>query len=248
MFNNYLCENEVFHKRTIPFKNYFNYRICSILFDIEKTEKLKNLKFLSLDKFNIFSINFKDYGNLKGNLYSFIIKQISKNYKTKKNYTVHLLTSPKFFGYIFNPISIYFVSHKKKVEFMIYEVKNTHHEKHMYFKRINQKNLNKHIINKKFYVSPFLKMNLKYFFKIIYKKNGLKILINALSKKEELYTGMNIKFKNLTDKNLIFMALKRIFFAQKIMIMIHYQAIKILFKKRKFNFKRKKIKNNYSFS
>ena len=38
---------------------------------------------------------------------------------------------------------------------------------------------------------------------------------------------MNIKFVNLTDKNLLFLAIKRFFYAQKIMIMIHYQAIKI---------------------
>ena len=73
-------------------------------------------------------------------------------------------------------------------------------------------------------------------------------MINAKNKHEKLYTGMNIKFINLTDKNLLFTAFKRFFYAQKIMIMIHYQAIKIFFKKGKFNFKNKRIKNNYSFS
>ena len=118
----------------------------------------------------------------------------------------------------------------------------------MYFKKLNSNNIKKHQINKKFYVSPFLKMKLKYFFNINFKKNGLKIMINAISKNEKLYTGMNIKFVKLTDKNLLFLAIKRFFYAQKIMIMIHYQAIKILFKKKNFNFKDKKIKNNYSFS
>ena len=248
MLNNFLCESDVYHTRKLPFKNRFNYKICSIFFDIKNIKKLKNLKFISLNKFNIFSINLKEYGNLTGNLYSFIIKKLKNKYKVNKNYNIFLLTSPKFFGYIFNPISIYFVYYKKKIEFIIYEVRNTHHEKHMYFKKLNAYNLKKHQINKKFYVSPFLKMNLQYFFNINFKKNGLKIMINAISKKEKLYTGMNIKFINLTDKNLLFTAIKRFFYAQKIMIMIHYQAIKIIFKKRNFNFKDKKIKNNYSFS
>ncbi len=248
MLNNFLCENEVFHMRKVPFYNRFNYKICSMLFNIKNIDSVKNLKIFSINKFNIFSINLRDYGNFSDNLYSFIIKKIKKNYNIKKNYTIHLLTSPKFLGYVFNPISVYFVSYKNKIEFLIYEVKNTHHEKHMYFKKVNSKNLKNHSFNKKFYVSPFLKMNLKYFFKIILKKNGMKILINALSKKEKLFTGMNIKYITLNDKNLIIMAFKRIFYAQKIIIMIHYQAIKILFKKGKFNFKNKKIKNNYSFS
>ena len=248
MLNNFLCESDVYHTRKLPFKNHFSYKICSIFFDIKNIKKLKNLKFISLNKFNIFSINLKEYGNLTGNLYSFIINKLKNKYKVNKNYNIFLLTSPKFFGYIFNPISIYFIYYKKKIEFIIYEVRNTHHEKHMYFKKLNASNIKKHQINKKFYVSPFLKMNLKYFFNINFKKNGLKIIINAISKKEKLYTGMNIKFINLTDKNLLFTAIKRFLYAQKIMIMIHYQAIKILFKKRNFSFKNKKIKNNYSFS
>ena len=248
MLNNYLCDTEVYHSRNLPFKNYFNYKICSIFFDIKKTEKINVFKFLSINKFNIFSINFNDYGNMKGNLYSFIINKLKKKYNIKKTYTIHLLTSPRFFGYIFNPISIYFVSYKKKIEYIIYEVRNTHHEKHMYFKKLNLKNIKKHSINKKLYVSPFLKMNLKYFFSVILKKTGIKIMINALSKKERLYTGMNIKFVILNDKNLFLMALKRLFYAQKIIIMIHFQAIKILFKKGKFNFKSKTIKNNFSYS
>ena len=110
MLNNYLCDTEVYHSRHLPFKNYFNYKICSIFFDIKKTEKINVFKFLSINKFNIFSINFNDYGNMKGNLYSFIINKLKKKYNIKKTYTIHLLTSPRFFGYIFNPISIYFVS------------------------------------------------------------------------------------------------------------------------------------------
>lgn len=248
MLNNFLCESDVYHTRKLPFKNHFNYKICSIFFDIKNIKKLKNLKYMSFNKFNIFSINLKEYGNLSGNLYSFIINKLKDKYKVNKNYSIFLLTSPKFFGYIFNPISIYFIYYKKKIEFIIYEVRNTHYEKHMYFKKINSNNIKKHQINKKFYVSPFLKMKLKYFFNINFKRNGLKIMINAISKREKLYTGMNIKFVKLTDKNLLFLAIKRFFYAQKIMIMIHYQAIKIFLKKRNFNFKNKKIKNNYSFS
>tara|TARA_Y100001958_G_C21212265_1_gene537872 strand:- start:962 stop:1708 length:747 start_codon:yes stop_codon:yes gene_type:complete len=248
MLNNFLCESEVYHSRKSPFKNHFTYKVCSIFFDIKNINKLNNLRLISINKFNIFSIYMKEYGNLKSNLYSFITKKLRDKYNTKKKYSIFLLTSPKFFGYIFNPISIYFIYYKKKIEYIIYEVRNTHHEKHMYFKKLNSNNVKMHRINKKLYVSPFLKMNLKYFFSIVFKKNGLKIMINAKNKHEKLYTGMNIKFINLTDKNLLFTAFKRFFYAQKIMIMIHYQAIKIFFKKGKFNFKNKRIKNNYSFS
>jgi len=248
MLNNFLCDNEIFHYRKIPFKNFFKYKICSILINIKKIKKLNKLVFFSVNKFNIFSINLKEYGSPKKDLYTFINEQLQKRYNSKNKHDIYLLTSPRFFGYIFNPISIYFISYKKKIKYIIYEVRNTHHEKHMYFKKINQRSKRKHVIDKKFYVSPFLKMNLKYFFSIFFSKKKINIRINVLGKNEKLYTGMDITCMKLNDKNLLKMAFKRAFFAQKIIIMIHFQAIKIFFKKSKFNFKNKNIKNNHSYS
>ena len=248
MLGNYVCDNKVFHSRIKPFKNYFSYNICSVIFDLKKINKLKNLKFLSINKFNIFSINLRDYGNYDQKLYEFLIKMINKKYKKNKDYNIYLLTSPKFLGYIFNPISIYFVVYKKKIEFVIYEVRNTHGEKHMYFKKIRNNKSITHNINKKLYVSPFLKMDLKYFFKLNIHKKKIKILIDAYKNNEILKTGMFLKNYNLNDKNLLNIALKRLFYAQKIIILIHYQAIKILLKKAKFNFKKRIATNTNSFS
>ena len=248
MLGNYVCDNKVFHSRLKPFKNYFSYNICSVIIDLKKINKLKSLKFLSINKFNIFSINFRDYGNYDQKLYQFLIKMINKKYNKNKDYNIYLLTSPKFLGYIFNPISIYFVVYKKKIEFVIYEVRNTHGEKHMYFKKIKNINKIKHQINKKLYVSPFLKMDLKYFFKLHVGKKQIQILIDAYKNNEILKTGMFLKNFNLNDKNLLKIGLKRLFYAQKIIILIHYQAIKILLKKTKFNFKKKMATNTFSFS
>jgi len=230
MLNNYVCDNKVFHSRLKPFKNYFSYNICSIIFDLKKINLIKKLKFLSINKFNIFK------------------EKIKKKFNKNKDYNIYLLTSPKFLGYIFNPISIYFVSHKKKIEFIIYEVRNTHGEKHMYFKKvINNKKIS-HLIEKKLYVSPFLSMDLKYFFKLKINEKKIKISIDASKNKELLKTGMFLRNFELNDKNLIKIGLKRLFYAQKIIILIHYQAIKILLKKAKFNFKKKLNKNSFSFS
>lgn len=248
MLGNFICDNQIFHSRLKPFKNYFSYNICSILLDINKTKPIKKLKLLSINKFNIFSVNFKEYGDYSGDLYNFISNLLKKKFKTKKKYDIFLLTSPKFIGYIFNPISIYFIVLKKKLKFIVYEVRNTHGEKHMYFKKISNEKKITHTINKKMYVSPFLKMNLKYFFKISVTKKNILILIDAYKNNELLKTGMILSKKQLNDKNLLKLAVKRMFYAQKIIVLIHYQAIKILLKKAKFNFKDQTNKNTYSFS
>lgn len=248
MLNNSICDNQVFHTRTKPFYNHFNYNICSVIINLKDLNPVKKLKLLSINKFNIFSINFHEYGNYNNNPYIFVKNSIKRKFNIKKNYDIFLITSPKFLGYIFNPISLYFVCYNKKIEFVVYEVRNTHDEKHMYFKKISNLQNISHTINKKLYVSPFLKMNLKYFFKLKIKKKNINILINAYKKNEFLKTGMKLKKYKLNDLNLLKLGFRRLFYAQKIIILIHYQAIKILLKKAKFNFKKKKSKNTYSFS
>ena len=248
MFENQLCDNKIFHRRKKPFTNFFNYNVCSVLINLKKLDKINKLKFFSINSFNLFSIKLEDYGNQKGNLYSFIKKEIRNKYKVTKNYNIYLITSPRFLGYVFNPISVYFVEFNNLIEFVIYEVRNTHQEKHMYFKKIKFNKKTSHKINKILYVSPFLKMKMKYHFKIILMQKKIKILIKALNNKEELHTGMLLNLMKLDDKNLIKMSFKRAFYAQKIMIMIHYHAIKMILSKIKFNFKLKNIKNNFSYS
>ena len=89
---------------------------------------------------------------------------------------------------------------------------------------------------------------MKYFFKLKINEKNINISIDAFKNKELLKTGMLLRNFQLNDKNLIKIGLKRLFYAQKIIILIHYQAIKILLKKAKFNFKKKLNKNSFSFS
>ena len=103
MLNNFLCESEVYHSRKSPFKNHFTYKVCSIFFDIKNINKLNNLRLISINKFNIFSIYMKEYGNLKSNLYSFITKKLRDKYNTKKKNILY------FFSHHLNFLDIYLI-------------------------------------------------------------------------------------------------------------------------------------------
>ena len=247
--NNKVCDTYIYHNRQKPFKNYFSYNILSLFLDIKNIMKIKNKPYLfSINKLNFFSFYEKDHGPRKKgfNLYNFISKQIKKKFKDSSILDIYLLASPRFLGYVFNPISIYFCFKDKKIKYIIYEVKNTHHEQHTYYKKIKF-NKTKHIIKKKFYVSPFLTMDMKYYFNIIIQKKSFKIYINTENNKSILRTGLITKNYLFNNKNLIFLGIKRLFYAQKIMIMIHFQAIKNLTKKARFYYKKNKLYNTLSF-
>ena len=88
---------------------------------------------------------------------------------------IKLLSYPRFFGYVFNPLSIFYCYDKnQKLRAILYEVKNTFNEQHTYvFRSTPSSNLIFHKCNKKFYVSPFIAMKTFYNFRL--SKPGKKI-------------------------------------------------------------------------
>ena len=246
----YFYQTTIFHKRTKPFANFFSYSYPAIMLNLSKYNTIKKTAFFSINKFNILSFHTLDHGDRKKNtdLLEWVKKTINKKFKYSKNLNVYLLSIPRFFGYVFNPISIYFCFDNKKIlKFVIYEVKNTHHEQHSYVFKINQKNKKKHAANKKMYVSPFLNSHMKYDFKLISIFPSVHLKINATNKSMQLITSLKTKQIDFSNISLLKEIFKNLFFSQKIMLLIHFQAIKIFTIGKKFFFKPKKNKDTVSF-
>ena len=247
-----LQPGSVFHNRIFPYNYQFKYKILSILINLDELNNINKLFLFSINSFNLFSFFFKDHGarNENNNPKNFILRNIAKKFNDKKNYTVYLYCTPSFLGYVFNPISIYLCkNHKKEIKYICYEVKNTHHEQHCYFIKIKKKSKKIYSqLKKKFYVSPFLQMNLKYEFYLINSNNNFLLNINVYKKNQIiLKTGISSKTLVLNSLSLILNLIKNVFFAQKIMILIHYQAIKIFKKQKSFFSKPQKNNDTVSF-
>ena len=246
-----LQPGSVFHKRIYPYNHQFKYKTVSALINLDELDIINKLFLFSVNSFNLFSFFFKDHGERNDNNPKyFILKNITKKFNDKTKYTIYLYCTPSFFGYVFNPISIYLCKDKKnKIKYVCYEVKNTHHEQHCYFIKI-KKNTEKIYskLQKKFYVSPFLQMNLKYKFYLFNKKNIFLLNIDVYNKNQIiLKTGISSKTVALNNMTLIYYFIKNLFFAQKVIILIHYQAIKIFIKQKTFFSKPQKNNDTVSF-
>lgn len=246
-----LQPGSVFHKRIYPYNHQFKYKTVSALINLDELDIINKLFLFSVNSFNLFSFFFKDHGERNDNNPKyFILKNITKKFNDKTKYTIYLYCTPSFFGYVFNPISIYLCKDKKnKIKYVCYEVKNTHHEQHCYFIKI-KKNSEKIYsqLQKKFYVSPFLQMNLKYKFYLFNKKNIFLLNIDVYKKNQIiLKTGISSKTVALNNMTLIYYFIKNLFFAQKVIILIHYQAIKIFIKQKTFFSKPQKNNDTVSF-
>ena len=241
----------VIHKRFKPKIHFFKYKVFSILLDISEIDILdKSLKIFSYNKFNIVSFYDADHGPRDGtSIKEWVIKNLNDNRINTENIKIKLLCYPRIFGYVFNPLSVFFIYNKNsELISILYEVKNTFGEQHTYvFKTKENENYIKHTCKKKFHVSPFIEMNCTYFFKILKPSEKISVIIDQYDEEGKLLyasqDGDRIEFNN---KNLVLSYLRHPLMTFKIIVAIHFEAFKLWTKGIKFVKKRLKIKNNIS--
>ena len=240
----------VIHKRFKPKIHFFKYKVFSLLIDLSELDNLdKKIGFFSYNKFNLISFFDKDHGDRDG---SSVINWVKKNLKENdvncENIRIKLLCYPRIFGYVFNPLSIFYVYDKNdKLISLLYEVKNTFGEQHTYIFKIKENNLLKHNCEKKFHVSPFIEMNCSYFFRTLKPADKISIIIDQYQLNEKiLYASQDGKRTDFTTSELIKSYLKHPLMTFKVIAAIHFEAFKLWTKGIKFIQKKFKIKNNIS--
>ena len=242
----------VIHKRFKPKVHFFKYKVFSILIDISEINLLhKNLKIFSYNSFNIISFYDADHGPRDGtSVKEWVIKNLKDNQIDTKDIKIKLLCYPRIFGFVFNPLSVFFIYNKKsELISILYEVKNTFDEQHTYiFKSRENENPIKHTCKKKFHVSPFIEMNCTYFFKILKPGDKISVIIDQYDEEGKLlYASQDGSRIELNNKNLFLSYLKHPLMTFKIIAAIHFEAFKLWIKGIKFIKKKLKIKNNISF-
>jgi len=247
--NSYIYTGTVIHKRFKPKIHTFNYKVFSLLIDLSEIDLLhKTLRLFSYNKFNIISFFNKDHGPRDGSsLTNWVIDNLKKNNIESNEVKIKLLCYPRIFGYVFNPLSIFYVYDKNSdLIAVLYEVKNTFGEQHSYiFKTKKEQNLIQHVCKKKFHVSPFIEMNCVYFFRLLKPGNKISVIIDVQNPDGKiLYASQDGVKSELNNNNLFKSYLKHPLMTFKIIITIHFEAFKLWVKGIKFIKKKLKIKNN----
>jgi len=249
--NSSIYIGNVIHKRFKPKIHSFNYKVFSLLIDLSELELLdKKLKLFSYNKFNIISFYNKDHGPRdSSSLKNWVEDNLKKNNIDTNGIQIKLLCYPRIFGYVFNPLSVFYIYDKNlNLISILYEVKNTFGEQHTYiFKSDKNQNLIQHVCKKKFHVSPFIEMDCTYFFRVLKPTNKISVIIDQHDNEGKiLYASQDGTRIDLNNKNLILSYLKHPLMTFKIILAIHFEAFKLWAKGIKFIKKKIKIKNNIS--
>ena len=249
--NSKIYTGKVIHRRFKPKNHYFKYSVFSLLIDLDDLEEInKNITIFSYNKFNIISFFDKDHGNRDGTSLKNWVKYNLKNIGIDETEVkVKVLCYPRIFGYVFNPLSVFFIYNKdNKIISIFYEVKNTFGEQHTYIFKTKDNNLIKNHCDKKFHVSPFMDLNSTYNFKILKPGNKLSVIIDQRdSDGKLLFASQDGEKIELNTKNLLISYLKHPLMTFKVISAIHFEALRLWVKRIKFIKKVIKIKNNVSF-
>ncbi len=248
--NSCIYNGEVNHTRFKPVKHFLNYKTFSLLIDLDEIEQLdKSISIFSHNKFNIFSFYNKDHGDRDGNcLKKWVISNLKK-YKIEGNISkIKILCYPRIFGYVFNPLSIFYCYENEKLKSIFYEVKNTFNEQHTYIFKIKDGEEIKQKCKKKFYVSPFMDMETFYNFKLIDPNQRLSVMIKQTDAEGTVLTATQTgDKKEFNFKQLLINFFRYPLMTLKIISSIHFEAL-LLWKKGAIYRKRdKKVFNNLSY-
>ena len=246
--NSKIYTGKVIHKRFKPKEHYFKYNVFSLLIDLNELEEInKYIKFFSYNKFNIISFDDKDHGDRDGSSIKLWVKKNLRNIGIiTEDISIKLLCYPRIFGYVFNPLSTYFIYNKhSELISIFYEVKNTFGEQHTYIFKAQDEKTVQNKCKKKFYVSPFIEMDCEYHFKTLNPREQLSVVINQNDKDGKLlFASQDGISKDFNNKNLILSYLTHPLMTFKIIGAIHYEAFKLWAKRIKLIAKKIKLKNN----
>ena len=248
--NSCIYNGEVSHTRFKPVKHHLRYKTFSLFIDLDEIQLLdqKNPIF-SFNKFNIFSFYNKDHGERDGgSLKNWVLENLKKYDLNSKVNKVKLLCYPRIFGYVFNPLSIFYCYEKENLKAIFYEVKNTFNEQHTYIFKVTNNEKIEQKCKKKFYVSPFMDMNTHYNFKLLNPQEKLSVFIKQTDNTGTVLTATQVgDKKEFSSKQLMINFFKYPLMTLKIISSIHYEAFLLWKKGAIYRGREKKITNNLSY-
>ena len=227
-----MYEGWVMHRRITPRHHRFKYRVFAMLLDLDELRELdRRLYLFAYNRGGLLSFQERDHGD--GRPVKVWLDELLAQAGIIAGGRRRVLCYPRILGYVFNPLSVWFCDDEQDVlKAIIYEVHNTYDERHAYVLPAgSNKKLVRHGCQKQFYVSPFLSHDCRYHFRIRPPGDDIAVTIHE---EEAGRSILNASFagtrKALTDGALAHMLLRYPLMTLKVVVAIHYEAVRLMLK------------------
>jgi DUF1365 family protein len=228
-----LYVGDVIHHRLKPKAHRFRYSVFSMLVNLDELPDLhRKLRLFSHNGWNIFSFLNRDHGPRDGrDLRGWVETEAEKSSVNLEGGAILVLCYPRMFGYVFNPLTVYFCHDKTgHLSCILYEVSNTFGEKHTYVIPVKSMTGNRveQSCDKQFYVSPFLPISGRYAFKVTPPEDEVAVVINHDNDDGPVlnawFTGARAP---LSDRRLARLLITHPLMTFKVIIGIHWEALRL---------------------
>lgn len=236
-----LYPGQVLHRRLKPMRHRLDYRVFSILVDIDRIADIAaGSRLLAHNRFGIVGFHDRDHGPRDGSpLRPWIEGHLAARGIDLAGGPIRLLCFPRLFGYVFNPLSVWFCWHRDgRLKAVLYEVSNTFGEHHGYLLPVEGgANPIVQSTDKCFYVSPFIEMDCRYRFRLKVPGERLSILIRQedAAGDEILIAAQTGRRRALDDRGLARALAGHPLMTLKVIAGIHWEALKLLLKGARFH-------------
>ncbi len=236
-----IYEGHVRHRRFEPVINRFRYRVFLMYLDLEELPTLFAGRWLwSADRVNLAYFRRRDHlGDPRVPLDTAVRALVAEKTGIRPAGPIRLLTHLRYFGYCFNPASLYYCYDRsgEQVDAIVVQIHNTPWgEEHCYVLDEAQNEYpsarsKRFQFAKAFHVSPFMPMDLWYDWR--FKEPGATLNVHFMNYQEEqkiFDATLTLARQELTPRNLTRILLSYPPMTLKVITMIHWQALRLWLK------------------
>ena len=239
-----LYDCAVMHHRLSPREHRFTHHIFMLALDLDELDEVaRRVRGFSRNRRNVYEFRDRDHlscpglaaAALKDHLLDWIASQGHPLPAAATNLRVTLVTLPRVFGYVFNPVSFYFVHEAATGRALcaVAEVRNTFGEMKPYLLPAPQPDGSFRLLTPKhFYVSPFSNLDLNFDFKLRPPGDGLEMHVDEYDgARPVLLSALTGRRRALTTSRLWGATLKCPLVTMKVIFLIHWHALRLWLKR-----------------
>lgn len=226
-----IYNGKVVHRRLRPRSHLLNYRVFSLLLDIDRLNEVdERQSILRINRRGFLSFQERDHGDGTGDLRRWIDDRLLDAGFNPLFLRVRVLCYPRILGYVFNPLTVFFCEDAAgRTRVILYQVNNTFGERHTYvLPVVGNEAIIKQRCDKAMYVSPFTPMDCLYEFSVIAPGDEVGVSIRQSDIEGPI---LNASFTGalapLTTGNLIAAVVRHPLMTLKVIAGIHYEAFRL---------------------
>ena len=233
-----LYVGDVVHARLKPVGHRFSYRVMSLLIDLDRLEVAdRQTPLFGVNRRALYSFHEADHGDRDGSSLRLYAQRCAAEHGIDlTGGRVLLLCYPRLFGYTFNPLSVYYCYRADgQPALLIYEVRNTFGDIHAYVLPVTYGDISpagiRQTQDKRFYVSPFVEMAMRYHFRVMLPQDRVKLRILETNSEGPLLSAtFNGQRRILTTRELLRSFFSLPLVTLKIIAAIHWEALRLWLK------------------